>query len=221
MTDHDPSAPPPESSGRPARRGVGGSPLGSTVSIVLAVVAVVLGFLILQNITDDDGGGGTVSVETTPSTTPGTVAPTTPPSTEPPFVTDGASVVVANASGVPGSAGRMTDELAAVGFETGTATNATSGQQEASTVHYDPTIAAAQSVADSVARVMGGLTVETVPDPVPVDGGSLDGAGVLVMLGTNEADQSLDDLQEANAPTVTAPPVAGGTTVPSTTDASG
>jgi hypothetical protein len=142
------------------------------------------------------------------------------------FATTGATVVVANASGIGGSAGRMTDELAAVGFTMGTPTNATSGQQEASTVHYDPEIAAAQAVADSVARVMGGLTVETIPDPVPVDGGSLDGAGVLVMLGTDEADQSLDDLQEASAPTVTAPPVAGGTTVPPTTappttDASG
>jgi len=217
MTDHDPSAP-VEQPARAPRRGVGGSPLGSTVSIVLAVVAVVLGFLILQNITDDDGGGSVAPTDTTAATAPSTVATTTPPTTEPPIVTDGATVVVANASGVPGSAGRMTDELAAVGFTMGTATNATSGQQAASTVHYDATIAAAQAVAESVASVMGGLEVSTVPDPVPVDGGTLDGAGVLVLLGTDEADQSLDDLQEANAPTVTAPPVAGETTVPDTTD---
>ena len=38
------------------RQGIGGSPVGSTLSIVLAVVAVVAGFLILRNITDDDDG---------------------------------------------------------------------------------------------------------------------------------------------------------------------
>ena len=40
------------------RVGDGGSPVGSTLSIVLAVVAVVAGFLILRAITDDDDGGG-------------------------------------------------------------------------------------------------------------------------------------------------------------------
>jgi hypothetical protein len=218
MSEHDPSAS-TEPTGRGPRRGVGGAPFGSTVSIVLAVVAVVLGFLILQNITDDGDGGGVVApIDTVADTTVPAVETTPPPTTEPPLVTDGATVIVANASGVGGSAGAMTDELAAVGFTMGTPTNATSGLQEASTVHFDASIAAAESVAESVARVMGGLAVEPVPDPVPIDEGTLDGAGVLVLLGTDEAGQSLDDLQPAAAPTVTAPPVAGGTTVAPGTD---
>ena len=36
----------------------GGSPVGSTLSIVLAVIAVIAGFLILRAITDDDGDSG-------------------------------------------------------------------------------------------------------------------------------------------------------------------
>ncbi len=39
---------------RSPRQGVGGSPVGSTLSIVLAVVAVIAGFLILRNLTADD-----------------------------------------------------------------------------------------------------------------------------------------------------------------------
>ena len=41
--------------GRSPRQGPGNSPVGSTLSIVLAVIAVVAGFLILRNITDDGG----------------------------------------------------------------------------------------------------------------------------------------------------------------------
>ena len=67
------------SSERGARRprvGDSGSPVGSTLSIILAVVAVVAGFLILRAITDDDssadgeevvdGGGTEVTTPTIP-----------------------------------------------------------------------------------------------------------------------------------------------------------
>jgi len=108
----------------------------------------------------------------------------------------------------------MTDELAAVGFTMATATNATTSLEE-SIVYFDPGVAASQAVADSVARVMGGLVVEAVPTPVPVDGASLGDAGVLVMLGTAQADKTIAELSTPATPTVTAPPVAGGdTTVP-------
>lgn len=214
MTDDtNAPAPGPSTPPRRTREGIGGSPLGSTVSIVLAVVAVVVGFLILNNITDDGGstdGGGAVA--TTPDTVANTVADTTTSTTEPPLVTEGATVIVANASGVPGSAGRMTDELAAQGFTMGTATNATSAGLEQSIVYYDPGIAAAEAVAGSAARVMGGLTVEVVPTPPPVEGATLDGAGVLVMLGTAQADKTIAELSAPEAAVVTPPPVAGGTT---------
>jgi hypothetical protein len=209
-----PSAP----AGRSPRQGVGGSPIGSTLSIVLAVVAVVVGFLILQNITDGDGGGGAGVVVPTESTVPSTVddsGTTTTSSTLPPLVTQGATVVVANASGVPGSAGRMSDELAAAGFTMAQATNSSEGNLEQSVVYYDSTNAAALDVANSVARVMGGLDVETVPSPPPVEGGDLGDAGVVVMLGTAQSDRTLGELTPDTA--VAPPPVAGGDTTGDTT----
>ncbi len=214
MTNEDPNAPTqgaPAPGRRSPRQGVGGSPMGSTLSIVLAVVAVVVGFLILNNITNDnDSSDGSSSVDTTvPVTVESTIAVETT-TTVPQLVTQGATVVVANASGVPGSAGRMSAELAGAGFTMAEPTNATSALEQ-SIVYYDPNIAAAQAVATSVAQVMGGLAVETVPTPPPVEGESLGDAGVVVMLGTAQADKTLVQLAPASTSTVTAPPVAGAT----------
>ena len=203
------------------RQGIGGSPVGSTLSIVLAVIAVVAGFLILRNITDDNDGAssaigdGAEPAETTSTTVDPALTTTTatPTTTIPPLVTEGATVVVANASGVPGSAGRMTDTLGLAGFTMAEATNATT-QLEVSIVYYDPAVVAAQSVADSVARSMGGLEVAPVPTPVPIEGAALNGSGVVVMLGTAQADKTLEELAGGTTTadtteTGTAPPVAG------------
>lgn len=207
---------------RSPRQGVGGSPVGSTLSIVLAVVAVVAGFLILRNISNDNEGASSavgdvaeVADDTTttldPALTTTSVAPTT---TVPPLVTEGATVVVANASGVPGSAGRMSTALGAVGYAMAEATNAATppAPLEASIVYYDPTVTAAQAVADSVARSMGGLEVAPVPTPVPIEGGALNGSGVVLMLGAAQADKPLAELSGAAttpAETGQAPAVAG------------
>jgi hypothetical protein len=88
-------------------------------------------------------------------------------------------------------------------------------------VQYDPTIAAAQAVAESVARSMGGLTVEPVPTPPPVEGGSLDGAGVLVLLGTDEADKTIAQLSVPGSAVAPAPDVSGDTTGDTTADTTG
>ncbi len=203
---------------RTARQGVGGSPMGSTVSIALAVLAVIVGFLILNNITGDGGStsdGGITPVDSAPvdTTNNSVVENTTPVVTDPPLVTEGATVVVANASGVGGSAGRMTVELAAAGFSmVEPAINSTQSGLEASIVQYDPSNAAALAVAESVAREMGGLTVETLPTPPPVTGGSLNGAGVLVLLGTDEADKTLVQLSAPVDSVAPAPEVSGDTT---------
>ncbi len=103
---------------------------------------------------------------------------------------DGSTVVVANGSGISGSAGRMSDLLEAAGFTVGTPTNSTAEASD-SVVYYASDDAKAD--ADAVAEVMGGLTVLPLPDDVPTDSGSLDG-DILVVLGTNEADKSLADL---------------------------
>lgn len=232
MTNEDPTAPPTGNQPRrSARQGLGSSPVGSTLSIVLAVVAVVIGFLILNNITSDGGSssssGGSAADATTTTIDTGLTTTTALTTTTTSLVTEGATVMVANASGVGGSAGRMTDTLELAGFTMGEPTNATSGQIEESIVYYDPGIAAAQDVADSVALVMGGLVVETVPTPPPVSGGSLGDAGVLVMLGTNQADKTLEEMSgtapgEDTTATGTSPDVSGttepGTTEPVTTD---
>jgi hypothetical protein len=216
MTYEEPTTPgtsPTPGARRSPRQGVGGSPVGSTLSIVLAVVAVVAGFLILNNITDDESesdGGAEVSVTTSSIAT---VVTTPTETTEPPLVFEGATVIVANASGVPGSAGRMSDELTAAGFTMATATNATTPLEQ-SVVYADPANAAAQAVAESVARTMGGLTVEPIPTPPPVEGESIGAASVLVMLGTAQADQTLAQL--ATPAAVAPPPVAGTGSVPAT-----
>ncbi len=219
MSNEDPNgqgtpAPPRRS----PRQGVGGSPMGSTLSIVLAVVAVVVGFLILNNITSDNSSSdGSSSVETTVASTVETTIAVETCTTVPQLVTQGATVVVANASGVPGSAGRMSAELAGAGFTMAEPTNATSALEQ-SVVYYDPNNAAAQAVATSVAQVMGGLAVEAVPSPPPLEGETLGDAGVAVMLGSAQADKTLVQLAPATAtPTVTAPPVAGATDTTGTT----
>jgi hypothetical protein len=225
MSNEDPNAPvTPER--RSARQGIGGSPMGSTISIVLAVLAVIVGFLILNNITDDGGStsdGGSATVDSTPDdTTSVSTETSTTTTTEPPLVTEGATVVVANASGVGGSAGRMSIELAGAGFSmVEPAINSTQSGLAASIVQYDPSNAAAQAVAESVARVMGGLTVETLPTPPPVEGGTLNGAGVLVLLGTDEADKTIAQLSASSTPVSTAPEVSGDTTVDTTQDTTG
>jgi hypothetical protein len=107
-----------------------------------------------------------------------------------PVANSASTVVVANASGVGGSAGAMTDALKAAGFTTGTATNSTAKATE-SVVYYASE--EAKAVADAVAVALGGLTVLALPDDVPTESGALDG-DILVVLGSNEAGKTLAQL---------------------------
>ena len=198
---------------RPLRVGNSGSPVGSTLSIVLAVVAVVAGFLILRAVfaDDDDGSAGGLTPGTTvagqePSTTSGNSTPTTAATTTTVGRVTRATVVVANASGVGGSAGRMTTALQGVGYRTGDATDATGGNLNRSVVYFVGDVNGARDTANSVARDMGGLRVRPIPAEPPISG-DLGNAGVLVMLGTDTADKTLAEL---NPTTPTAPPPASG-----------
>ena len=139
----------------------------------------------------------TVDAEATPTTTAApttTVAPTTT-TTTPPLVTEGATVIVANASIVGGSAGRMTAELDANGFTTGEATNATLDLED-SIVHWVVGDADAQAVAASLAAALGGVDASPLPEEPPTESGDLDGE-VLLLLGNNQADRTLDELTTA------------------------
>lgn len=207
---------------RTARQGIGGSPVGSTLSIVLAVVAVLVGFLILRDLTGEDSVAGSsdpdsVDAGNASTTTfdPGvtTTLEPAPTTTAPPLVTEGATVAVANGNTVGGSAGRMSETLGGVGYNMASPVNASSTVDD-SIVYYDPGNPAAQAVAESVARSLGNIAVEPVPSPAPTDSGSLDGAGVLLVLGNNQADKTLELLAEeaglsADPGLSEAPPVAG------------
>jgi hypothetical protein len=112
-----------------------------------------------------------------------------------PVANVGATLVVANCSGVSGSAGRMSSLLEAAGFTVGTPTNSTAQASE-SVVYYDENgsnAAVVKADADVLAVTLGGLTVLALPADVPTDSGSVDG-DILLVLGTNEAEKSLAEL---------------------------
>lgn len=213
---------------RAPRQGIGGSPVGSTLSIVIAVVAVVVGFLILRDLTQNDtssatGSSDPVATDVGPTTTFDSGVTTTigvQTTTTIALTTEGATVVVANGNTIGGSAGRMSDALGEAGYNMGTPTNAASNVEE-SIVYYDTANTAAQGVAESVARSLGGVEVEPAGTPAPTGSGSLDGAGVIAVLGNNQADKTLETLAaEAAAKELSsAPAVAGDEVVaPTATD---
>jgi hypothetical protein len=194
---------------RTPRQGVGSSPVGSWITIALAAAALIVGFLILRNINDDgDSSTADPTTETTPGsgstaqTLPAPIIPevTTPPAPETiPRVVTGAKVVVANANTVGGSAGDMTAALQAVGYETIKAVDA-NDSVKASIVYYDAEVTGALEVANSVARDLGGLEVLPVEVPnAPTASGDLGDAGVLVLLGDDQAGKSIEELSGAAA----------------------
>lgn len=210
---------PERGSRRSSRVGDGGSPVGSTLSIVLAVVAVIAGFLILLAITDDDDGQASGSGTEDTGSVPGSVvgnedltSTSVGVTTTQPEVRTGATVVVANASGVAGSAAAMSNALEGAGYTTGEPGNSTGERLDRSVVYFAAGDTAAEAVARTVARDMGGIAVEEMPTPPPFDG-DLGGATVLVMVGTDTAGKSLADLQ---ATAVTAPEPAAATTTTTT-----
>jgi hypothetical protein len=137
------------------------------------------------------------STTTDPPRTTTTAPPTT--TTTLAYVTEGAGVIVANASGINGAAGRLTDRLAIVGFTTRAATNASDavGQLETSQIHYAPDDDKALAVAQSLQAALGGgpeLVELTTPAPI-ADPDSAPRFKVLVLMGNDVADKSLEELQ--------------------------
>ncbi len=217
---------------RTPRSSEGGAPVSGALAIVLAVVAVIAGFFILRSISGDDekqfdlqsAGTGAPAGEgnnAPESTTPSSVVSTAPQSTTTTIVTDGATVVVANANGQGGSAATMATALEVAGFTMGDAMDASdaTGNLEVTVIYYDPAQPAAQPVAESVNSVMGGgATVLPLPGGTPpVADGTIDGAGVLVMLGLDKANKTLEELNPTTGGTapvgvVTNPPLSTPTT---------
>ncbi len=232
----------PDGSGpipRRARVSDGGAPVSGALAIVLAVVAVVAGFLILRSISDggeqpldfsgsaNDSVGAAGADSNDDAGDPGTdstvaTLPTT--TTEPPIVVAGASVLVANANGVSGSASSMTRALeTGPGFTMVEPVNASQavGDVDVSVIYFEPSITASQQVAESLGRVLGGVaTIAAMPETPPTSDGSLNGAGVLLMLGNDKAGKTLaelaPDVASGGATVVTNPPVAGESTTTTT-----
>jgi hypothetical protein len=193
---------------RPPRVGDSGSPVGSTLSIVLAVVAVVAGFLILRSIFDDDDGGAAIEPpeSTVAGATTTTAAGVTPTSVTPPPTTVGrvtsATVIVANASGVGGSAAAMSTALEGAGYTLAQATDASGENLDETVVYFVRGATGARATAQSVARDMGGVQASRMPAEIPTESGDIGDATVLVMLGTDTANKTLAEL---NPTQVTAP----------------
>jgi LytR cell envelope-related transcriptional attenuator len=134
----------------------------------------------------------TTTTSTTTSTTSTTLAPTT--TTEPLVLSPGV-VKVANASGVDGAAGFLSDEFAALGFQTRQATNSAGIDEDLDTSKIY-VIAGSEPVAQSISRLMGGIEVLRMPTPAWINGGTagLEDATVLVMLGHDLAGTKLAEM---------------------------
>lgn len=162
-----------------------------TLSVVVAVVALILGFLILRDVRSDGGSSATPPADggSTTTTVEGTVTSTTAP-----FNINSFKIQVANASGVAGSAGDLTVKLQAANYVVQPPLNTPPGTAKRSKtgVFY---LTGCEASAQNVAGVLGGnVEVATMPIPVPLETGSLGEACVLVLLGTDLAMKPLQGL---------------------------
>jgi hypothetical protein len=132
----------------------------------------------------------TTSSSTTSTSTTSTSSTTT--TTTIPLITAGAVVKVANASGVPRAAAGLTTLLSGLGFTLADPVNA-AGWEERLDVTKVYARDESRAVAESVARMLGGVAIERLPTPAPIDGATagLGEATVLVMLGSDLAGQPL------------------------------
>ncbi len=141
----------------------------------------------ISSVAPDTTVGATTTIETTTTTT---IPPTT--TTTIPIVVDGAIVLVANASAVPGAAGRLTERLRQLGFVSKEPTNAAGPEVslDASKVYF---LAGADAAANSIGLIMGGIPVLRMPTPAPIVDATigLQDATILVMLGKDLADKGL------------------------------
>jgi len=201
----------PPSGTRPRGTPAGGVSISTSLSVIVAAIAVLLGFLILRDVNRDQGDvsfdGGTEIPTDTGAGSESTLAPVVTPAPD----RTGFKVLVANASGVSGTAGQMTTALQAEQFVVAAPVNAdpSLGKLAVTIVYYVPGY---ESQATLVADVLGGVQILPLPATPTVEGGSLSEAVVLVMLGTDLAGKLLPGALPAATPettTTTTAPVSG------------
>lgn len=182
-------------------RGTMPSASNGSLGVIIAVIALALGFLVLKDVRgggSDTGAidGGTDSTDVT-DTGGGTTTTTFP------LDIGGFTIQVVNASGLAGSAGKMTNDLQALNFVVRPALNAAPGTAKSSKtgVYY---LTGCEAAAQRVATVLGGnVTVGTMPSPIPTETGNLAEACVLIMLGTDLANKPLQGVSGGNGAAVT------------------
>ena len=166
------------------------------MSIVIAAVALLLGFVILRDIQSNDGSSGG-----DPTTTETTVADTLAPdvTTTSTILLTAFKVQVANASKVAGSAGQLTVELQGRGYIVQPALNASeiTPKQTTTVVYFLP---GSEAAATAVAKELGGVATAPMPTPVPTETGQLGEASVLILLGTDIAGIPLSSSVPTSAP---------------------
>ncbi len=190
-----------EQPSRPKRSGSGASPMGSTLAIVIAIAAVVVGFLILKNIRSDDDDAATPTVPVTTTIDPLTTTtlsliPAESTTTVFQPQSAGAKVLVANSSHANGVAGVLTTALQGQQFTMGEPTNGATKELVTKIQYLDGDVAA-QAVAQSVAALMGVATIEPIPTPVSLqDPTLLADNTVVVLLGDDKAGKTLAQMLE-------------------------
>ena len=171
------------------------------LSVLVAVLAVALGYFILNDVTS--GGAAptiapivveatttipveTIPVETTPTTLPYTAF----------------KIQIANASKVAGSAGQLTTELQSRGFIVQPALNSSeiTPKLNSTVVYFLP---GSEEAAAVVASVLGGVATAAMPTPIPTETGGLGEATILILLGTDLAGKQLPAAAAPAAPVAT------------------
>jgi hypothetical protein len=172
--------------------------------IVGATIAVIAGFVILRSITHQTVRSSDAIVAATTTTvaapvstlslTPVTSTTTTTTTVAPSASKSDATVVVANASGVGGSATAMIAELAAAGYTMAPVANGTGPRLEQSVIYYLESDPKALGVAQLLAEQIPTARTLPMPQPPPLDR-PLNAATVALMLGRDAAGRSLAELQ--------------------------
>lgn len=193
----------PPSGTRPRGAPAGGVSISTSLSVIVAAIAVLLGFLILRDVNRERTGvdfdaGTELPTDTAVTTGESTTLPVGTTSVD----RSSFKVLVANASGKGGAAADMTTKLQSAQFVVAQPLNAAEGfgDQATTIVYYVPGF---EAQATLVADILGGVQILPVASPPPVEGETLGEAVVLVMLGTDLALLNLPGALPAPVPTTT------------------
>ena len=190
-----------------SRQASGTTNVNSTLSIIIAVLAVLLGFFILRDIRSDQTGKSSVAAteivtDSTETTMGEVVVPTT-------LVLTSFKIQVTNASGISGSAGQLTTELQGRGYIVQPANNKSeiTPKQTVTVVYY---LLGSEQAAAAVANALGGVGIAAMPAQIPTESGNLGEATVLILLGTDLAGKPLGTGAAVSVPVVPAVPTTTG-----------